>query len=47
MKSNIGFLQILALLIFIFNVFGLLDFSGITITILLLIAWSDSYSGKE
>lgn len=43
MKSNIGFLQVLILLIFVFNVIGLLNFNVFIMSFLIIVAWIDSY----
>lgn len=43
MKSNLGFLQILVLFVFIFNAIGLLDVNIFLMLFMVLVAWVDSY----
>lgn len=43
MKSNLGFLQILIILAFVFNVVGALNINIFLMLFLILIAWVDSY----
>lgn len=43
MKSNLGFLQVLVLLVFIFNTIGLLDINIFSMLFMVLVAWVDSY----
>lgn len=43
MKSNIGFLQIYVLLVFIFNVIGLLNINTFLMLFIVIVAWIDSY----
>lgn len=43
MKSNLWFLQILVLLVFIFNVIGLLNINIFLMLFMVLVAWVDSY----
>lgn len=43
MKSNLGFLQILILLVFIFNTIGLLHINIFLMLFMILFAWIDSY----
>lgn len=43
MKSNIGFFQLYTLLVFIFNVIGLLNVNIFIMSFLIIVAWIDSY----
>lgn len=43
MKSSLGFLQILTLLIFIFNTIDLLNVNTFLMLFMVLVAWVDSY----
>lgn len=43
MKSNLGFLQILVLLLVIFNTIGLLSTNIFLMSFMVLFAWIDSY----
>lgn len=43
MKSNLGFLQVLVLFVFIFNTIGLLHINIFLMLFMILFAWIDSY----